>query len=144
MTVRELLDAIELQSGAVFCYYDYQKDERVVITEYQAAAFDIRYVYTDLDRDAKEMKIFIEVSVEEDDEIPENPASEKKFEMVMLQREDADVYASLDNLTGEHLVLRLSGGRTIEIPADGVTLLTYSEEDVDAANQIAYGEYKEI
>ena len=60
MTVNTLLtNVIEIQCEVIYCYYNYLKDERVIITEEEAADMDIRYIYIENE------KLFIEVDNEE-------------------------------------------------------------------------------
>lgn len=45
MKVYELMDSVEMQGETKFVYYDYEKYERIEITEEQAAYKNIRYIY---------------------------------------------------------------------------------------------------
>lgn len=67
-TLNDLLDqSIEFQSEVRLCYYDYDKDERVVVNDdpemYQRCSEEpIRYIYTDKERGEEgERVIYIEV-----------------------------------------------------------------------------------
>ena len=56
MTVREFLSkGIDIQCEIVFCYYNYNKDVRVICKFDQVADEEIRYIYVD------EGRIYIEV-----------------------------------------------------------------------------------
>jgi len=60
MTYRDLCtDCIEIQSEIVFCFYDYTKEERTIITAEQAADLEIKYLYCENDA------LYIEVEVDE-------------------------------------------------------------------------------
>ena len=48
MTYRDILNAlIEIQCEKIFCYYDYDKEERITITEKQAMDYEIKYIYVE-------------------------------------------------------------------------------------------------
>ena len=60
MTYRDMLQAlIEIQCEKVFCYYDYNKSERITITEDQAIDYQIKYIYTE------ENTLYIEIEMED-------------------------------------------------------------------------------
>ena len=60
MTVLDFIDSgIELQGEFVYCYYDYDKCERVIITALTAADKRIKYIYCERDT------LYIEVDNEE-------------------------------------------------------------------------------
>ena len=45
LTLRDILDAVELQGEAKYYYYDYNDDKRVELTEEQAADHEVKYMY---------------------------------------------------------------------------------------------------
>ena len=47
MKVYELIHQIEIQSETKYVYYDYEKCERIDITQADAQDKDIRYMYVD-------------------------------------------------------------------------------------------------
>ena len=61
MKVYELLHHVEVQVEIVFCYYDYTKYERKIITNEQANGKEIRYIYIEDDT------LYIEVDNDEND-----------------------------------------------------------------------------
>ena len=61
MTVTQLLtNIIEIQCEVIYCYYNYLKDERFIITKEMAANMDIRYIYIENE------KLYIEVNNDEE------------------------------------------------------------------------------
>ena len=58
MKVYELLINVDIQNQIRFCYYDYEKEERIEITREEADYKEIRYLYTEND------EIYIEVDME--------------------------------------------------------------------------------
>ena len=60
MKIFELLENVEIQCEAIFCYYDYLKCERIVITKEQAQDKDIRYIYVEAD------ELYIEIDNDEE------------------------------------------------------------------------------
>lgn len=55
MKIYELLNNVEIQVTIHFCYYDYDKEKRIEITEEEAEGKEMRYIYTEND------EIYIEV-----------------------------------------------------------------------------------
>lgn len=47
MKVYELTEQVEVQSEIKFCYYDYEKEERIELTKEKADFCDVRYMYVD-------------------------------------------------------------------------------------------------
>lgn len=45
ITIRDLLNNVELQSTAKYFYYDYDKEQRIELTEEEAGDYDIKYIY---------------------------------------------------------------------------------------------------
>ena len=45
ITLRDLLDSAELQSMAKYYYYDYEKEQRIELTEGEAGQYEIKYIY---------------------------------------------------------------------------------------------------
>ncbi len=45
ITIRDLLNNVELQSTAKYFYYDYDKEQRIELTEKEAGDYDIKYIY---------------------------------------------------------------------------------------------------
>jgi len=45
ITIRDLLNNVELQSTAKYFYYDYDKEQRIELTEKEASDYDIKYIY---------------------------------------------------------------------------------------------------
>ena len=45
ITIRDLLNNVELQSTAKYFYYDYDKEQRIELTEEEASDYDIKYIY---------------------------------------------------------------------------------------------------
>ena len=45
ITLRDLLDSAELQSTAKYYYYDYEKEQRIELTEEEARQYEIKYIY---------------------------------------------------------------------------------------------------
>ena len=45
ITIRDLLNNVELQSTAKYFYYDYDKEQRIEMTEEEAGDYDIKYIY---------------------------------------------------------------------------------------------------
>jgi len=45
ITLRDLLNNVELQSTAKYFYYDYDKEQRIELTEKEASDYDIKYIY---------------------------------------------------------------------------------------------------
>ncbi|MGN1155990.1 MAG: hypothetical protein ACI4TK_07420 [Agathobacter sp.] len=45
ITIRDLLHNVELQSTAKYFYYDYDKEQRIELTEEEAGDYDIKYIY---------------------------------------------------------------------------------------------------
>ncbi|MBR1948938.1 MAG: hypothetical protein IKA30_04005 [Alphaproteobacteria bacterium] len=45
ITIRDLLNNVELQSTAKYFYYDYDKEQRIELTEEAAGDYDIKYIY---------------------------------------------------------------------------------------------------
>ena len=45
ITIRDLLNNVELQSTAKYFYYDYDKEQRIELTEEEARDYDIKYIY---------------------------------------------------------------------------------------------------
>ena len=58
MDVYDLVNNIEVQGQINYCYYDYEKEERVIIDVVDATFRDIKYLY------AEGGEIFIEVEYE--------------------------------------------------------------------------------
>ena len=59
MTYQDLIRAgIEIQCQMVLCYYDYDKDKRVLITREEAQDHEIKYMYVENDI------LYIELEVE--------------------------------------------------------------------------------
>lgn len=59
MKLYELLDEVEIQSDMKIVYYDYDKEERIEITEKRAKDKEIRYIYCEED------VLYIEVEKED-------------------------------------------------------------------------------
>lgn len=60
MTYRDMQQAlIEIQCEKIFCYYDYDKSERITISEAQAIDHDIQYIYIE------ENILYIEIKMED-------------------------------------------------------------------------------
>ena len=59
MKVYELMINVEFQNQIYFCYYDYDKEERIKITREEADYKKVRYIYSE------DNEIFIEVEMEE-------------------------------------------------------------------------------
>ena len=59
MKVYELYCNIDIQSTIRYCYYDYDKEERIIITKKKAWDKEIKYLYSEDD------VIYIEVDMEE-------------------------------------------------------------------------------
>ena len=45
ITLRDILDSAELQSTAKYYYYDYEKEQRIELTEEEAGQYEIKYIY---------------------------------------------------------------------------------------------------
>lgn len=45
ITLRDLLNNVELQSTAKYFYYDYDKEQRIELTEEEAGEYEIKYIY---------------------------------------------------------------------------------------------------
>ena len=45
ITLRDLLDSAELQSTAKYYHYDYEKEQRIELTEEEAGQYEIKYIY---------------------------------------------------------------------------------------------------
>ena len=45
ITIRDLLNNVELQSTAKYFYYDHDKEQRIELTEQEAGDYDIKYIY---------------------------------------------------------------------------------------------------
>lgn len=45
ITLRDLLDSAELQSTAKYYCYDYEKEQRIELTEEEAGQYEIKYIY---------------------------------------------------------------------------------------------------
>ena len=45
ITLKDLLDSAELQSTAKYYYYDYDKEQRIELTEEEAGQYEIKYIY---------------------------------------------------------------------------------------------------
>lgn len=45
ITLRDLLNNTEIQSAAKYFYYDYDKEERIELSEEEAGDYDIKYIY---------------------------------------------------------------------------------------------------
>ena len=45
ITIRDLLNNVELQSTAKYFYYDYDKEQRIELTEEEAGQYEIKYIY---------------------------------------------------------------------------------------------------
>ena len=59
MTVREFLNkGIDIQCEVVFCYYNYNKNEKVICEFDQVADEEIRYMYVDEGRIHIEIESF--------------------------------------------------------------------------------------
>lgn len=59
MTYQDLISAgIEIQCQTMLCYYDYNRDKRVLLSPAAAAGKEIRYMYVEDD------VLYIEVEVE--------------------------------------------------------------------------------
>lgn len=59
MTYQDLTRAgIEIQCQVMLCYYDYNKDKRVLITREEAQNHEIKYMYVENDA------LYIELEVE--------------------------------------------------------------------------------
>lgn len=43
--LKDFLDSVEFQSDVKYFYYDYEKDERIELTEEEAGKYEIRYIY---------------------------------------------------------------------------------------------------
>ena len=59
MLTWELLDNIEVQGVKHYCYYDYNKEERIEITYKQAYDKEVKYLY------CEDNEIYIEVDMED-------------------------------------------------------------------------------
>lgn len=60
MTPFELMiKNVEIQSEAIYCYYDYEKEERIVLTDLEALHKPIKYIY------CEKNTIYIEVESED-------------------------------------------------------------------------------
>ena len=55
MKVYELFNNIEFQNEIIFCYFDYENFERVIITKEQAINKNVKYIYVEAD------ELYIEV-----------------------------------------------------------------------------------
>ena len=65
MTYHDIIqNCIEIQGNVVFCYYDEEKEERVIITQAEAEHREIKYIYFEHEY-TEDGAIFIEVEVEE-------------------------------------------------------------------------------
>lgn len=59
MTYKDLYsDCIEIQCETTFCYYDYEKEERIIITQQEAENKEIKYIYIEND------SLFIEIEMD--------------------------------------------------------------------------------
>lgn len=48
MTYQDMkANCIEIQCQIVFCYYDYEKEKRVILTQAEAEDREIKYIYTE-------------------------------------------------------------------------------------------------
>ena len=45
ITLKDLLDSAELQSTVKYYYYDYDKEQRIELTEEEAGQYEIKYIY---------------------------------------------------------------------------------------------------
>lgn len=63
MKLYEIRNNIEIQSAWVACYYDYEKEERIIIPAPTVNDCEVKYMYCDLDRRDNEFKLFIEVDL---------------------------------------------------------------------------------
>ena len=86
MTINDLLDqGIEFQSEVRLCYYDYDKDERVVVNDdpemYQRCSEEpIRYIYADKEHNEEgERVIYIEVRKPDEENEPSKPDFEDLY-----------------------------------------------------------------
>lgn len=71
MTIKDLTNNIDIQNTIHYCYYDYDKSERIEITEEMANDKEIKYLYCD------DNEIYIEIDMDDlMEEITEN--SERK------------------------------------------------------------------
>lgn len=59
MTYKDLYSScIEFQCETTFCYYDYEKEKRIIITQQEAENKEIKYIYIEND------SLFIEVEID--------------------------------------------------------------------------------
>lgn len=47
MKVYELIDNVEIQSEIRYCWYDYDNDVRIIVSEEWAMYHEIKYMYVD-------------------------------------------------------------------------------------------------
>lgn len=47
ITLEDLLNSAELQSEAKYYYYDYDKEQRIELTEQEAGQYEIKYIYVE-------------------------------------------------------------------------------------------------
>lgn len=60
LTVKDIMDTVEMQTTVKFCYYDYQKEDTIEITEKEAWEYEPKYMYV------KDDILYIEVRKDEE------------------------------------------------------------------------------